>query len=194
MLVHDRSQRHGRGGRRSWPGKRSRPELKLGCGRPVGQRGVWAKGVVVATPALDDDLGLLERIEDLAVEQLVAELTSVTPIERIASATDCPCAVSTSTCRSLATISSGLCRFLDIGLSSTWPKAIPQGGPMLRGQTRSLGRLLRRARPPAPGAVSFSGLWGPARPGPGGVGRQTATAAGRCWERAPCCSRPGSSA
>ena len=45
-------------------------------------------GVVVPTPALDDDLGLLERGEDLAVEQLVPELTSVTPIERIASATD----------------------------------------------------------------------------------------------------------
>ena len=63
-------------------------EVLTAQGRPVGQRGVWAKGVVVATPALDDDLGLLERGEDLAVEQLVPELTSVTPIERIASATD----------------------------------------------------------------------------------------------------------
>ncbi len=89
---------------------------------------MWAKGVVVPTPALDDDLGLLERGEDLAVEQLVPELTSVTPIERIASATGRPCAVSTSTCRSFATISSGLCRFLDIDPSSSWPKAIPQGG------------------------------------------------------------------
>jgi len=59
---------------------------------------VWAKGVVVLAPALDDDLGLLERIEDLAVEQLVPEpalgldprVTSVTPIERVASATDWP--------------------------------------------------------------------------------------------------------
>src|ERR687898_1466865 len=74
MLVHDRPERHGRGGRRSWPRERSRPELNLGCGRPVGQRGVWAKGVIVPTPALDDDLGLLERGEDLAVEQLVPEL------------------------------------------------------------------------------------------------------------------------
>jgi len=97
---------------------------------------VWAKGVVVATPALDDDLGLLERGEDLAVEQLVAELTSVTPIERIASATVRPCAVSTSTCRSLATISSGLCRFLNIDPSSKWLGAIPQGGPLQRGQAR----------------------------------------------------------
>src|ERR687897_3805729 len=111
MLVHDRPKRHGRGGRRSWPRKRSRPELNLGCGRPVGQRGVWAKGVIVATPALDDDLGFLQRGEDLAVEQLVPELTSVTPIERMASAIGRPCAVITSTCRSFATISSGLCLF-----------------------------------------------------------------------------------
>jgi hypothetical protein len=49
---------------------------------------VRSNGVVVPTPALDGDLGLLERVEDLAVEQLVPELTSVTPIERIASVTD----------------------------------------------------------------------------------------------------------
>jgi hypothetical protein len=96
---------------------------------------VGAKGVVGATPALDEDLGLLERRDDLAVEQLVAELTSVTPIDRSASATVRPCAVSTSTCRSFATISSAVCRFLDIDPSSTGPKAIPQGGPLLRGQT-----------------------------------------------------------
>ena len=94
-----------------------------------------SKGVVVPTPALDDDLGLLERGEDLAVEQLVPELTSVTPMERIATATDRPCAVSTSTWRSLATISSGLCLFLDTDPSSSWLRTIPQGGPLLRGQT-----------------------------------------------------------
>ena len=78
--------------------------------------------------ALDYDLGLLKRVEDLAVEQLVPELTSVTPIERIASATVRPCAVSTSTCRSLVTISSGLCCFLDIDPSSSWPKASHTSG------------------------------------------------------------------
>jgi hypothetical protein len=92
----------------------------------------------VLAPTLDHDLGLLERGEDLAVEQLVPELTSVTPIDRIASATVRPCAVSTSTCRSFATISSGLCRFLDIDPSSKWLGAIPQGGPLLRGQTTVL--------------------------------------------------------
>jgi hypothetical protein len=40
----------------------------------------------VPSPCLDDDLGFLERVDDLAVEQLVPELTSVMPIERIASA------------------------------------------------------------------------------------------------------------
>ena len=114
MLVHNGSERDGRGGRRSWFGLRSRPELNLGCGRDGAERGVRPKGVVVPAPALDHDLRLLERIEDLAVEQLVPEFTSVTPIERIASATGRPCAVSTSTCRNLATISSGLCRCVPI--------------------------------------------------------------------------------
>ena len=77
-----------------------------------------SNGVVVPAPALDHDLRLLGRIEDLAVEQFVPELTCVTPIERIASATGRPCAASTSTCRSLATISSGLCLFRDIDPSS----------------------------------------------------------------------------
>ena len=58
--------------------------------------------------------------------------------------------MSTSTCRSLATISSGLCLFLDIGLSSTWPKAIPQGGPLLRGQTTGAG-----FKPGGEGAAHF---------------------------------------
>ena len=82
---------------------------------------------MVLPPALDDDLGLRQRVEDLAVEQFVAELTSVTPIALTASATGRPCAVSTSTCRSLLTISSAVCRFLAILASSSWREAIPQG-------------------------------------------------------------------
>jgi hypothetical protein len=35
---------------------------------------VWSLGVVVAPPCLDDDLGLGEALEDLAVEQFVAKL------------------------------------------------------------------------------------------------------------------------
>ena len=88
MLVHNGSERDGRGGRRSWSGKRSRPQHDLRGGRDGAKGRVRSKGVVVPTPALDDDLGLLERGDDLAVEQLVPELTSVTPIERMASATD----------------------------------------------------------------------------------------------------------
>src|SRR5918912_2630403 len=53
-----------------------------------------------------------------AVASFRSQLTSVTPIERTASATGVPCATSTSTWRSLAIISSGLCLFLDMGPSS----------------------------------------------------------------------------
>src|SRR5215213_3957074 len=73
MLVHDRPERHGRGGRRSWLGKRSRPQHDLRGGRDGAKGRVRADRVVVPTPTLDDDLGFLERIEDLAVEQLVPE-------------------------------------------------------------------------------------------------------------------------
>src|SRR5918993_3390932 len=138
MLVHDRPERHGRGGRRSWPGKRSQPQHDLWRGWDVAEGRVRPDRIVVPAPTLDDDLGLLERREDLAVEQLVAELTSVTPIERTASATGRPWAVRTSTCRSLATISSAVCRFLAILASSSWRKAIPQGGPLLRGQATTI--------------------------------------------------------
>src|SRR5215207_482424 len=60
-------------------------------------------------------------------------VTSVTPIERTASATLCPCDTSTSTWRSFATISSGLCLFLGI-VVLLGSKAIPQGGPLQRGR------------------------------------------------------------
>jgi len=35
---------------------------------------VWTHGVVVASPIFDHDLGLLECVEDLAVEQFIAQL------------------------------------------------------------------------------------------------------------------------
>ncbi len=41
---------------------------------------------------------------------------SLTPIDRTASATEWPCAIITSSCRTLATISSGLCLFLGISV------------------------------------------------------------------------------
>src|SRR5215213_9263281 len=89
-------------------------------------------------PALDDDLGLLERREDLAVEQLVPELTSVTPICRIASATVRPCAVSTSTCRSFATISSAVCLFLLILSSSIRLESHTSGRTISQGADQSV--------------------------------------------------------
>src|SRR5450830_318283 len=70
--------------------------------------------IVVASPAFDDDLSLPQRVEDFAVEQLVTQATSLTPIWRIASTMPWPCETRTSTCRSFVTISSGLCLFLGI--------------------------------------------------------------------------------
>src|SRR4051812_9167815 len=65
-------------------------------------------------------------------------VTSVTPIERTASATGVPCATSTSTWRSLDTISSGLCLFLDMGsVLLRLSRAIPQGGPLQGGRIKS---------------------------------------------------------
>src|SRR3954463_2938575 len=63
--------------RRAKPGtafSRRRPQDHFWCGRLVAQGRVWAAGVVVPPPALDDDLGLGQRVEDLTVEQLVTEL------------------------------------------------------------------------------------------------------------------------
>src|SRR4051812_36113098 len=66
--------------------------------------------------------------------------TSVTPIERTASATGVPCATSTSTWRSLDTISSGLCLFLDMGsVLLRLSRAIPQGGPLQWGRISQVG-------------------------------------------------------
>ena len=67
-------------------------------------------------PALNQDLRLPQAVEDLAIQRFVPYVTSVTPIERTASATDVPCEVSTSTWRSLATISSGVCLLLAISV------------------------------------------------------------------------------
>src|SRR5215831_20519021 len=56
-------------------------------------------------------------------------VTSLTPIWRIASAMGCPCETRTSTCRSFATISSGLYRFLAITVLLD-VEDIPQVGPL----------------------------------------------------------------
>src|SRR5918997_846619 len=68
MLVHDRLGSHGLA---DW---RGRPEDHLWRWRPVAQGRVRPAGVVVPPPTLDDDLGFGQRVEELAVEQLVAKL------------------------------------------------------------------------------------------------------------------------
>ena len=52
----------------------------FGCRWPVTHRRMVPDGVVMDTPALDHDLRLLEQVEDLTVEQLVAQLA----VERFA--------------------------------------------------------------------------------------------------------------
>ena len=57
---------------RSYPGRHGRDEDFWGW-RLVTERPVGSQGVVVPPPALDHDLCLLERIEDLTIEQLIPE-------------------------------------------------------------------------------------------------------------------------
>src|SRR4249920_3751688 len=99
---------------------------------------MWTHLVVVLPPVFDHDLSLLQCVKDFTVEQFVAQLTSVTPIARIASATSRPCAISTSTCRSFATISSAVCLFLTIDLI-LHGQTILQRGPLQRGQIIRIG-------------------------------------------------------
>ena len=58
-------------------------------------------------PGLDQDLRFAQAVEDLPVEQLVPELTSLTPSALTTSATFLPCPSRTSASRSLAMMSSG---------------------------------------------------------------------------------------
>jgi hypothetical protein len=78
----------------------------------------------VPTPALDHDLGLLERIEHLAVEQLVPELCSEIPASLQARARLLPCTSCTSIGRSLTTICSGL-TFRPLGMMAALPRREP---------------------------------------------------------------------
>src|SRR5215213_7790872 len=113
MLVQGWAWRYGAPGRRRRSGERNRPSRSGGHNhlrgwRLVAQRRMRPDRIVMPSPALDHDPGLLQGGEDLAIQQLVPQPTSVTPIVRITSATVCPCETSTSTWRSLETISSGV--------------------------------------------------------------------------------------
>src|SRR3712207_2389468 len=70
---------------------------------------------------------------------------------RIASATLRPCDTKTSTCRSLATISSGLCPFFAISVLLRL-EAIPQDGPLHWGRITEH-RATRKAEGPEHGTV-----------------------------------------
>jgi hypothetical protein len=48
--------------------------MAFGSGRPVAERAVRPKVVVFLPPPLREDLGLGERVEELAVQELVAQL------------------------------------------------------------------------------------------------------------------------
>src|SRR5215204_3540687 len=152
MLVHGWSGCYGGPGRRSRSRWRSRPGREGGhkhlrSRRLVAQRSMRADGVVMASPAFDHNSGLLECVEELSIQQLVPKPTSVTPIARIASATAVPCATSTSTWRNLATISSGVCRFLRVVIllrlashTSGWTTSPVGGGSLCSALNHRLGR------------------------------------------------------
>src|SRR5262249_1001438 len=87
----------------------------------------------LAEPAVLE-LKILQALHLLALQpaKLLAPpiiVTSLTPIWRIASTMFWPCETRTSTCRSFATISSGLYRFLAIAVLLD-VKDIPQVGPL----------------------------------------------------------------
>jgi len=152
MLVHRRPRCQRR--RRSRLIERSCPcgprNEDLRVWRLVTQRAMRPQCVVEAPPALDNDLGLGQRVEDLTIQQLVTEPTSVTPIWRTASATGILCELRTSICRSLTMISSGVCFFLGMIQSSLMAKDLLQVGP-LQG-----GRITCRIRP-----MTVQCYWGP---------------------------------
>src|SRR4029450_7602275 len=67
----ERGRRSGPQGRRRPGGERWYEDFR--SRRPIAEGVVWADGIVVTPPALDHDLSLLQRIEDLPVQQFVAQ-------------------------------------------------------------------------------------------------------------------------
>src|SRR5829696_1692408 len=70
MLVEGWSLRYGGPGRRSRPGREGRTEY-LRSRWSVAQRGMGPDRIVMPSPAFDHDLGLPQRVKDLAIQQLV---------------------------------------------------------------------------------------------------------------------------
>ena len=73
-----------------------------------------AFGVVVDAPFIDDHLGFLETVEDLAIEAFIPELCSVVPASLQATAIVLPWACNASIWRSFVTICSAASLFLAI--------------------------------------------------------------------------------
>jgi hypothetical protein len=74
------------------------------------QRTMRALRVVLTAPALDEDLGFVQRIEEFSVQQLIPQLCSVMPSFRQASAIPIPLPASISTVRKWQMISSAVYR------------------------------------------------------------------------------------
>lgn len=72
--ARERGCRSGLDARRRPRGERGHEDLRRR--RPVAQRCVGSDGIVMASPALDDNLRLTQRVEDLAIEQLVTQAGS----------------------------------------------------------------------------------------------------------------------
>jgi hypothetical protein len=68
----------------------------------------------VAAPLANDGLGLLQAVEDFAVQKLVTQLCCDIPASRHAIGVDLPCDIKTSIWRSKITICSALKRFFGI--------------------------------------------------------------------------------
>ena len=138
MLVHDRPERHGRGGRRSWPGKRSRPEHTSGAG---GTEPRDECGRRVLSCRRQPSMRILASWSVEKISPLSSSSRSSPRSRRSSGSPPPPSGPALSAPQPAAAwrrSPQAVGRFLDIDPSSTWPKAIPQGGPLLRGQTTTV--------------------------------------------------------
>jgi hypothetical protein len=91
---------------------------------------------VVAPPSFNHDLGLLQCVEDFAVEQLIAQFCSDIPASRQATGVAFPCAIETSIWRSSVTICSALNRFFGMTQAPFQAHFLTSLGPRKPGQVK----------------------------------------------------------
>ena len=72
---------------------------------------MWAVPIVVTSPAFDEDLGFVPRIEACPIQPFISQCCSVTPSWRQASAIPRPFPISISTVRRGPMISAAVYRF-----------------------------------------------------------------------------------